>query len=601
MKTTTAIALKSFRIILKTRNGVHASDLRFKHDNHDVSIESVCGSFQMQATTQESVPIQDFSAALHNKSSIIFITGDASSLPQSPDSPLQQVCNGATSIIDIDLFSLQLTIHSSLTGLPPVFIRQNDKELAIGSDLHLFRDCTTDSLVFDPESIKELSIIGYPIAGKTLFKDIRMLPAGHSLNAGTDQETTITRYWSYSTATERTIAWHEFTELQSKAFEESMANIDFSGSFLSLTAGMDTRAILAALATSRVKIHAYTMSGKTLTLDARTAKKLCDAYGMSHSTVHLDDHFLRKLPSYCEEACKLTGGLSSLSQAHEIYFYSQIQEGSRARLSGNLGNQVGRGGAENISLRNAGFSAIHPDLSSAIHETELHHWYAPFLESGGNLSYTFLLEQEIPYSSVGNYCLGNSYAIQQTPYAGRELIDISANRPKISGKKQESSLMAMRFKDLHHRFLGEPEQWSFQRQFIRKSSGPVADIPINWGGKAGGGVSPGGVLMGLRALGDAVLASKKIDSGPLYTAASVCGIAGIHEYRPLNKWLKEHLHDFAQDVFHDTITRECGLFHMDSLVNEAKEYFAGNTAKFNTMLYSLDLALAAQIYKAKLA
>jgi len=600
MKTPTAIHLHSFCVILKNKNTTEMGNFHLSGDKKDFRIETTCGSFQLQVQTRSTSPWSELKRAVNEKSSLRFITGDASSLAKSPESPIPEVCSGAAAVIEIDLSSLEVNIHASLVGLPPIFMWDQADGLAIGSDLHLLRDCSNSSLTFSNESVRELSIIGYPIAGKTLFKDIRMLPAGHHVKAGNAQKPVIKRYWSNPADTKADITWHEFTELQSEAFAEAMRNIDVSNSFLSLTAGMDTRAILAALAGSQSKIPAYTMSGKALTLDARTAKKLSDAYGMNHTTVRLDDHFLHGLSSYCSEACRLTGGLSSLSQAHEVFFYSQIKDNATGRLSGNLGNQLGRGGAENISLRNAGFSTIHPDLTADLTESELQHWYAPFLQSGGDLSYSFLLEQEIPFSSVGNYCLGNNYATQQTPYAGRKLIDISGNRPKKNESEQESSLLAMRFKDLRHRFLGEPEQWSFQRKFIRMSGGPVAEIPINWGGKAQGGVSISGAIMGMRALGDAALVSKKIDSGPIYTLASLCGIAGVHEFRFTNRWLKQHLHDFTQDLFHSESTRECGLFHMDRLSRETNEYFSGNNAKFNSIVFSLDLALAAQVFKAKM-
>jgi hypothetical protein len=297
----------------------------------------------------------------------------------------------------------------------------------------------------------------------------------------------------------------------------------------------------------------------------------------------------------------LSGGLASLSQAHEVFFYNRLNNQHSARLSGNLGNQVGRGGAENISLRNAGFLTFDPSIwPASTAPPDLSHWYAPYLQSGGHLSFDFLLEQEIPFSSVGNYGVGNNFAAQQTPYADRQLIEISANRPQSPENKGVTSLLAMRLKDLRHRFLGEPVATSFQRKFIKETDGAVAEIPINWGGRAKGGVSYSGIARGMMALADAALASKAIDTGPIHDVASLFHIVGVHEYRPCNTWLKTHLKDFVLDQFASKSTKECGLFDVATLQKSAHGYFSCKSNSFKNMALSLDLALAAKIFKARL-
>src|SRR5439155_1254214 len=82
------------------------------------------------------------------------------------------------------------------------------------------------------------------------------------------------------------------------------------------------------------------------------------SYALPHHVVRLDALFLADLPAYVVAASRLSGGLSSLEKAGEIYFYRQLDGTANRELSGELGNQVGRQGFEGLSLRNADESIL---------------------------------------------------------------------------------------------------------------------------------------------------------------------------------------------------------------------------------------------------
>ena len=58
-----------------------------------------------------------------------------------------------------------------------------------------------------------------------------------------------------------------------------------------------------------------------------------------------------------------------LEQASEVYFYNKINGGSfNGRLSGNLGNQIGRRGTEKVSLRNADAAILDESINEKAKE-----------------------------------------------------------------------------------------------------------------------------------------------------------------------------------------------------------------------------------------
>jgi len=66
------------------------------------------------------------------------------------------------------------------------------------------------------------------------------------------------------------------------------------------------------------------------------------------------------------EASQLSGGLASVEQAHQVYVYQQLERFGSRRLSGYLGNQVGRRGVEGISIRNAEPCVLNDTLRVAV-------------------------------------------------------------------------------------------------------------------------------------------------------------------------------------------------------------------------------------------
>ena len=511
---------------------------------------------------------------------------------------LGQRCMANAVFIEFNLKTKTNKILSSIVGLPPVFICKSAGMVVITSDLYLLTMIPGLRLLFDPAGVHDLCSVGHPVKHRTLLKDVTMMPGGHSITVNTKGDIAELRAWNLPPA-EPLRDWNEYTNLQVDIFKNAMGKLDIAESFLSLTAGLDTRAILADLIMTKRIIPAYTMTGTSISLDARTARNLYNAYGQQHTIIVLNDEFHRDLPSLAYESSRLSGGLTSLGQAHEIYLYKKISNQMSARLSGNLGNQIGRRGTERISMLNADVAILHEDIVKQNDQMQRDHWYNTGINSDdGRLTYEFLLQNEVPFSSVANYSIGNHFAIQQSPYANRKLIESTQRKPVGEQRKQSISLMKMRFNDLRHRFLGDSTEQSFQVKLILQIGGSVASYPINWGWRANGGVSISGLLYGGLAFMDALVCSKGLDTGVIYKGMKAMHIAGFHEYRSFHTELL-----FLRDYVHDTLLSESvtksGLFNSKKIAKLLKEHYILKNHHQKEIMVALDLALAQQIFKAE--
>jgi hypothetical protein len=489
-----------------------------------------------------------------------------------------------------------LHVLSSIVALPPIFIYRRPGTVAVTSEIRLLRAIAGADFAVNPDAVLDLFGIGYPIEHRTLFKDLSLMPGGHSFMVGARERTELTRAWDPQ-GLQLGADSSAHLDLQVEAFRDAVAKLRLSDSLFSLTGGLDTRAILAVLSQTSIRPTACTATGdRALSLDARLAQTLCKAYGFRHVVVTLGSEFLKNLPTYVETASRFSGGLASLGQAHEIYFYKQLAGLGSRRLSGNLGNQVGRRGVEGVSLRNANPVVLSDAIRSATHLVPGEHWLVAAARASTHTLTQLLIEREVPFSSVGNYSVGHHFMIQQAPYASRRLIEIAVAAPIRDGTNKEWVPSLARLRDLRHRFLGEPRTQSFQRKVIEQANGVAAECPINWGWRARGGLSVKGLAWGLLAFADAASSRPNLLCRVLQRGLRLVGAEGVHEFKPLEIWFNTTLREYVNDTLRSGLVTGSELFDAATVTILLDEHYRGVRSHYGTLLATLDLALAQQIF-----
>jgi hypothetical protein len=484
-----------------------------------------------------------------------------------------------------------IVVHTSIVGLPPIFLYRDQRLVALASDIYLLTKLPGVRLRLDAAGVAELGSIGHPVDHRTMFQNVELVPAGGQVRLGAQGEVRFQPTWALP---ERSLlTWPQFIEAQITAFIDGIRRTDLTSSFLSLTAGLDTRTVFATLVDQGRPVTAATMTGARRSLDARIAGRLCRAYGVRHDLVTFDDGFVRHLPRYVETASRLSGGLASLGQAPEVFYYERIGPGFAARLSGNLGNQVGRAATEGVSLRGAELAVLAPRLRGA---DPSGHWLLERLDQDERSTLQFILQNETVFTSAGNFSIGNHFAAQQSPYANRALIETLAHRPVTGASAPSGSMVRMRLRDLRHRFLGESAARSFQRTLVKRLGGFAARCPINWGWRPAGGVSPGGLLMGGATLVGMYARARGLDDGVLRGPLAWSGLPALHDFRESRRWLRQDLREFTLDTLGSRMVRDADLFDRRSLDPILDQHFRGRQDHYETVTFALDLALAQQLF-----
>jgi hypothetical protein len=502
---------------------------------------------------------------------------------------------GSAALIEYEPESGEVTLFNSIVGLPPVYLYETEYRRIITSDLFLLAAALPRELSFDPDGVADLCSYGYPVNFRTLYRNVNLTQGGTSIALSATGEIRAERIWQFPDP-EPLPDWNSYSSLQEQAFRQVLSEMDLSQAFLSLTAGLDTRTILAVLTGSGRMIPAYTMSGANWSVDARAANALCRAYGIRHEVVLLDNEFLSCLPELVREASRLSGGVASLEQSHDVYLYRKAGPSFSARLSGNMGNQLGRKGVEHVSMRGADTSLLNEDLKNRSRERSRSPWFQEGLST--HAVYEFLLQQEAPFTLAGNFSIGHHFATQLSPYANRALFELCPRQPIETPRTAPSSIWRLRLNDLRHRFLWGPEERSFQRRLIRETGGAVASHPINWGWRAKGGVSPSGAILGMLSMLDALAVRQRLHSGLPGAVLRNARVTGLHEYRDWRLWMRTTLREFVHDTLLSTRVRQSGLFDERVLSQMLEEHYSDKVNHHNALILSLDLGIAVEEFGA---
>ena len=478
-------------------------------------------------------------------------------------------------------------IACSITALPPVFLARSGHGLTLSSPFLPERGGSLAACDFD--GIADTLRWGHPIDGRTVFEAIRVADASSILAIDSDAGLThrIAEPWQVPTLS-TTMSVDDLIEEQIAVFLAAADRLPRAGAFVSLSGGLDSRTALVGMLIRGRKVASYTLSGSQKSLDARLAAAFCAAHGLEHHNIVLDAHFLRKLPDLILRTAALSGGVACLSQAVDLYMYESLPTSLNVRISGNFGNQVGRGGVESLSAYAPVPAVFSADVQWRLAQRPLAPW---FLDRMGSGSFAVVLfGQEAPYWSIPNYLVGSSRSLQISPYAVTRLMQLASALFSCATDLAAPTWQQMRKRDLRHRLAGPPIQRSFQRQLLARNEKTGQRVPLNWGWYASGGRSPLWTMRATFSAADA--ATRKF--------ATRSAIA-----RRAERWLAAHLGHpsvlvdwpevvrmaagLTYDVLKSQRVRESGVFSMDKLDDMLSGHFSGTTNNHLTVSRALEI------------
>ncbi|MBV8216073.1 MAG: hypothetical protein JOZ08_22885 [Verrucomicrobia bacterium] len=346
--------------------------------------------------------------------------------------------NGWFSGIIADLRKRRLTLFNDRFGMGRIYIHEGKDEFIFGSQAKSLLKIRPDLRSIEEESLAEHLRYNCVTKAKTLFKGISLLPPGSCWDFEDSVQPKRRSYfhfsdWEKQPTLEPEQFYQAFSETVSRVFPSYARGANPVA--FSLTAGLDTRMIAAALQEGNRSVPCYTFGGQWGELfDVSVARKIAKVNNQPFEAITIDGRFLTGFPEFARRAIYLSDGTHDAFGAHDVYFNETARKIAPIRLTGKFGSEV-------VRIRRLMPSLIYPSGLLQPSLTSLVERLPSYAEiNPNNHPLTRVVSQEIPWHEFGRVAIEQSEITLRTPYMDNELVKLMYQAPlavRTAGTVQE--------------------------------------------------------------------------------------------------------------------------------------------------------------------
>ncbi len=465
------------------------------------------------------------------------------------------VLNGLFSGLLIDPNRKRALLFNDRYGSERIYYCEARGSTFFASEAKALLSVLPDLRAFDDQGVAEFLHYGCTLDGRTLFRNVRVLPGG---TLWTFDRTALGVRNLYFTPA----GWESLPTLTPRDFDsklqetfrrvlpryfQSDANVG-----ISLTGGLDTRMIMACLQDADVMPVCYTFGGLTgETEDCRLAALVARQCGLEHHALCIDSDFLSNYGRYVDRTVFVTDGAAGALGAHEIYFTALAKQLSPIRLTGNFGSEVLRGVSTlkplglSRSLIDTAFSTVLDACTRRATEVDCH-------------PVTYAAFKEIPWHLCGTLLAGRSQLTFRTPYLDNEIVSLSYQAPASSRNSPRSAL-----------------------QFVANTNPELAKIPTDRAV-----LHDRGLLIRMkRILAETTFKLDYLHTeglphwlsplDPSITSLSKIGLLGLHKFLPYRTWFRQELAPYVAEVITDAQTQRMPYWDPRFLASISPDHVRG--------------------------
>jgi asparagine synthase (glutamine-hydrolysing) len=464
--------------------------------------------------------------------------------------------NGLFSGLLIDKRQGKAFLFNDRYGVERIYWHETEDAIFFASEAKALLRVSPELREFDQEGVAQFLTFGCTLGQRTLFRGIQLLPGASvwSFENGWCQRK---KYFSPEMwESQPTLTAEAFQSRFQETFKRILPRYLESDSKIgiSLTAGVDSRMIMACLPRTEEKPICYTFTGeKRDTLDARLAARVAEACDLEHQILRIGPDFFSNFASYVDRTVYVTDGSLGSLGAHEIYLNNQARAVSPVRLTGVFGGEILRG----VSM----FKPLHfehrlvnADLAEAVTSCT-RGW-----SHDGQHPITFAAFHEIPEKRFATPAASRSQVSFRTPYLDNEIVALAFQAPEnlrtsihaLSLIKSNSPRLSKIPTDMGE--MGGANRLAAASRCIFSKAVCKLDYLRNEGLPRG--------LSGLDSL--------------LTRLSSALGLAGLHKYLPYRIWFQRKLAAYVDGILKDAQVRRSSLWDSRFLEHMASDHATGH-------------------------
>jgi asparagine synthase (glutamine-hydrolysing) len=197
----------------------------------------------------------------------------------------------------------------------------------------------------DLRSLGEFASFSCILEGRTLFRDINILPAASEWrfrNAELEQKNTYfePQQWENQTPLSPEGFYQELRSVLTSSLPRYFVGRQQMG--IAMTGGLDTRVILAYHPPAAGTLPSYTFGGPFReSQDVMVGRKIAGICRQPHQVIQVSKEFLDGFPKYAERTALISEGTVDVSRA-DLYLSQQARKVAPAKIVGTYGSEIVR-------------------------------------------------------------------------------------------------------------------------------------------------------------------------------------------------------------------------------------------------------------------
>lgn len=247
----------------------------------------------------------------------------------------------------IDERSQRVLLFNDRYGMERLFVYRDQDQYVFSSEAKAILASMPETRCFDIDGVGEYLSCGCTLGERSLYRGIRVLPGGTEVRFERGNAIQTRQYFSSPMwEVERPIEKDKFVLRYAERLKAVLAGYATlsSGMAVSLTGGIDSRIVMAALNQCSGPVQCYTFGSKYRdSFDVIAARSVSELCGQPHSVIALGDDFLTDFPAYFDRAVMISDGYIGFSGAAELYLNQRAREIAPSRVTGNYGGELLRG------------------------------------------------------------------------------------------------------------------------------------------------------------------------------------------------------------------------------------------------------------------
>lgn len=312
-------------------------------------------------------------------------------------------------------------------GLQRLYYYQTEDAFYFASEAKAILRVCPELRAIDQKALAEFISCGCVLEDRTLFHNIRLLPAGSGwLFRGAALEKKDTYFdpkeWEQQEPLDAEGYYREVQRVFAQNLPRYFGGDERVG--VSLTGGLDTRIIMAWHKAQPNSLPCYTFGSIYRdNEDVKLARRVAQICGQAHQAIVTGDEFLSKFRHYAERSAYLSDACVDLSRSPDLYVNEKVREIAPVRVVGTYGSEIMMQSIMFKPEEPVG-GLYQPDVQRQIGEAK-----TTYYSSLRGHPVTFVAFRQSPWNHYGVLGLEQTQVAIRTPYLDNDFVQTVYKAP----------------------------------------------------------------------------------------------------------------------------------------------------------------------------